>query len=122
MNNYCKIYFTTQEILSIIENNIHTFFNLNKNQIDLNKNMDFDNTKQSEFPDGFLFFRYTLDFEPDNLEKSECIILINKLLDWFWDHNIPAVASCDYKNELVNKGGYNNSGLPFPHPRDIAKT
>jgi len=114
-NDYCKIYFTSKEDLSIIDNNINTSYLDLKNQIFLNKNMDFDKNKESEFPDGFLFFRYTLDFEPEKLEAQECITIISSLLNWFWNNNIPAVASCDYENELVNKGGYNDRAVPFPN-------
>lgn len=114
-NNYCKIYFTSTDILSNIDNNIGRGFPyLDENQIYLNKNMDFDKNRECEFPDGFLFFKYTLDFEPEKLEKKECIRIVNSLLNWFWNNDIPAVASCDYENELVHKGGYNNQAVPFP--------
>jgi hypothetical protein len=118
MGNHCKIYFTSNENLSAIDENIESVFlnikNIKDSQIYLNKNMDFDKNKEFEFPDGFLFFKYTLDFESDELEEKDCVVIINILLTYFWDKNFPAIASCDYENELINKGGYNNESVPFP--------
>lgn len=52
--------------------------------------------------------------ESNELIKDDFSNLLSSILVWFWDNNIPAIASYDYENELIKKGGYNDKTIPFP--------
>lgn len=79
----------------------------------IEENSDYDKTKQYEFPDGFLYFQYILDIE-FKTEKKEIIFIINKILKWFWDNKMSAIATYKYENKLVLNGGYKSKDIPFP--------
>ena len=40
--------------------------------------------------------------------------LVDRLLNRLWSQGLPAVAACDYENELPRAGGYNNRSVPWP--------
>ncbi len=84
-------------------------------EIDIDENEEFDDIKEKEFPDGFLFFPFRLDLEfNENVCKQDCIKFTNILLKLFWSKNKSAVSACDYENQLINKGGYKSEEVPFP--------
>ena len=40
--------------------------------------------------------------------------LVERLLPLLWERGIPAVAACDYEDELPEKGGYKSRAVPWP--------
>jgi hypothetical protein len=120
MNNHCKIYVSFSKSLKSIRDKIYKNFSTKivstEIQIYFNDNEDYNKKEMYNFPDGFLYFEYTIDIEMKELEKQNVSIL-NDILNWFWNNNIPAIASCDYENQLTNLGGYKNESLPFPSKR-----
>ena len=59
-----------------------------------------------EWPSGFLYFPYRVEAGPKRA--------VERLLPLLWDRGIPAVASCDYEDELPEKGGYKSRAIPWP--------
>jgi hypothetical protein len=83
-------------------------------EIDIRMNAEADKARVREFPDGFLFFRYTLEIYPSPAARREDrVALTATLLRLFWSQGLPAVAACDYEDELLFGGGYNNRSVPW---------
>ncbi len=54
----------------------------------------------------FYDFCYYLDYSPeDDLEEQVSVDIVTKILKYFWDNNIPAVAACEYSEQLPMNGG-----------------
>lgn len=120
MDMDCRIYFHCKkgEIYSFIKQlkekydfqvsflNDYTF-----EQFDLyiDDNDDADNKKTVDFPDGFLYFNYSMEL----CFRGDRVKLTNDILDVLWSNRIPAVAACDYEDELYKCGGYKNRDLPW---------
>ena len=82
-------------------------------EISINRNDEFNEEKQKVFPDGFLFFRFIIDLDFVENNNINPVSEVNRVLTWFWENNYPAIASCDYEVELLNKGGYNSVDVPW---------
>lgn len=114
--NFCKIYLSCTKPLNVIEEDIKLIFGSNESKIDfyIDENDEYDVYKEKDFPDGFLFFKYTIDISfPDDFSKLDCVNYINKVLTMFWENEFPAIASYDFENELVKKGGYKSQDIPW---------
>src|SRR5438128_2209958 len=75
-------------------------------EVDFRKNPDFDALRSQEFPDGFLFFPYSLEFYAHPEQSLEARIdLVTKVLEALWSQSFPAVAACDYEDMLPRTGG-----------------
>jgi len=49
-------------------------------------------------------------------ERNPC------LLTWLWlEQKMPAVAACDYEEQLPFSGGYKSSGLPWPASESVGR-
>ena len=120
----CKIYVETplerHELLSAIGNllsgseRVNTIYTSDLT-IDVLYNSDRDEKHCKDFPDGFLFFRYCIEIYPvsgHTPESRKRIIL--EMLNYLWSQSWPAVAACDYENELPNNGGYKSPLGPWP--------
>jgi len=84
-------------------------------EIEARDNVDLQTAKVGYFPDGFLFFRFVLEYYPRaGTERPERIALIAGLLQHIWKHGWAAVAACDYEAELPHGGGYREPSLPWP--------
>jgi hypothetical protein len=84
-------------------------------ELELRRNLERDEVSARVFPDGFLHFQYVLEFyRHPELKHEEEVEYVARLLDRLWSHMLPAVASCDYENELPFQGGYKESSLPWP--------
>lgn len=67
------------------------------------------------FPNNFFEFNNTIEFLWDKHELTdEAISMIEKMLYYFWDQNIPAVAASIYDDRLPYGGGYKSQNLPWP--------
>jgi hypothetical protein len=78
-------------------------------------NNAFDKHTQCQFPDGFLHFKFKLEFSFLEQTVNEFHVdVISKTLQWLWAQNIPTVASCDYEEKLPHNGGYKDATLPWP--------
>jgi hypothetical protein len=77
-------------------------------------NDEYEKRKKLEFPGGFLYFKYMMEFEYPLDSHKYVLGSISKLLNELWVLGVPAVASCSFENELPNSGGYGNRSLPWP--------
>ena len=75
-------------------------------RLDAERNDDYEAARAREFPDGFLHFRFRI--EVDSRAVTE------RLLPLLWERGLPAVAACDYEDELPEKGGYKSRAIPWP--------
>ncbi len=115
-NFYCKIFIDTdlnkddisQILINLTDGQNNKWGLLTKEyEMDIKINDDFDLKKRSQFPDGFLYYRFYLDIEPtegtlqENYFKS-----LSDLLESLWSLNYQVVAVCDFEEELPRKGGY----------------
>ena len=102
---YCKLYIhsdAASTILSVLKKQFgvpekkaccyifHAF------DICISKNKEADSNKMRTYPDGFLYYECIaeLDIYDPYIQTTDAIL---KLL---WEHQLPAVASCDYEAEL----------------------
>lgn len=116
MDKDCLIYLTSELELNYIELELNSKFKNDVIELIILKNHDYDSLRQSEYPDGFLYFRYILEinFLFENIETLKVVTIVNNVLDFLWKNNISAIASCDYENLLKNNGGYKNFSTPWP--------
>ncbi|TGV05244.1 1,4-dihydroxy-6-naphthoate synthase [Mesorhizobium sp. M00.F.Ca.ET.186.01.1.1] len=115
-NLYCKLFIDTDmDNLSLVNlvgqistGSIQKRVIVNKySEIYVNQNDDFDETLRGKNGDGFLHARYFLDIEPSlNVEQTEYIACVARLLEGLWKRGCQAVAACDFEEELPNHGGY----------------
>ncbi|QDU79636.1 hypothetical protein Pla110_13470 [Polystyrenella longa] len=81
----------------------------NWGEIDVVNNEDFDENRAIQEPDGFLFYRFYLEMEPEAAVPEEVYIKsVGTLLSDLWDLDAKAVAACDFEESLPMKGGYNS--------------
>ncbi|MGP0069294.1 MAG: hypothetical protein ACLQGP_37550 [Isosphaeraceae bacterium] len=84
-------------------------------ELELRRNPDRNKISARQFPDGFLHFRYALEFyRHPGVRHEEELDYVARLLALLWSHKFPAVAACDYDDELPHQGGYKDSSLPWP--------
>jgi hypothetical protein len=84
-------------------------------EIEVRKNKEANQHRAGEFPDGFLYFRYALEvYASPTSQHAEQVALVDRLLNQLWSEGLPAVAACDYENELSRAGGYTNRFVPWP--------
>ena len=125
MDSSCILYCSSELDIKEFQSEIATFLNLQREtfsffhgdffELSISKNDEFNSKLQHDFPDGFLYFKYLLSFAfNDTLVTNTQIELINKILGWMWNKNIPTIAACDYEDKLLNNGGYRNTSLPWP--------
>ena len=85
--------------------------------VDVHKSRDFNAERSSEFPDGFLYFRYRVEVYTE-IEEADAEVkqVVERILDFLWSTGYPAVAACDFEEELPHKGGYKSLRIPWPAP------
>jgi hypothetical protein len=86
-------------------------------EIDVQRNDEFDETQRLEFPDGFLNFRFLVEVYTDDAGTPHCSHVVIQMLEYFWAQGFPAVAACDYEDDLPNGGGYKSQSIPWPAVR-----
>ena len=120
----CRIYVdancTLNELVSIIANSLSGLADMRTvqtphSEIDVVDNDKFDEKRRRDFPGGFNYFRYSVEIYPlVGLPHIDRVALVADLLKYFWSQNWPAVAVCDYEQELPNNGGYKSPSTPWP--------
>lgn len=119
---YCKIYLQSElsltelqfEIAKKLHGQIHGYSILIENiEIDVSKSNDFDEKKSKEFPDGFLYFKYTIEVFGNNGKIESFLNIVSCVLEFFWAKGTPAVAACDFEQALPQKGGYKSKNIPW---------
>ena len=110
-----KIYENTKDKHSL-EQSIKAldFENEKHFEIEITANNDFDKTKSSIFPDGFLYFPFIISYYKEEKKHDEPDIQNTiKILNKLWSNGIPAIAASDYEERLPERGGYNSKNVPW---------
>ena len=82
--------------------------------IEIRTNDEFDFYKAQNFPDGFLFFPYSIEIDIiEDIKMEDVVNEISKILNFFWQNSFTAIASCDFENLLPEKGGYKSKKIPW---------
>lgn len=121
---YCKIFISKHEVdaLSLHSNVANYLFekhSILKNsptlfEFEILRNKEFDQQKQTIFPDGFLFFPLFIEISgsDDNLTfNMDCVA---EVLKYQWSNNYSAIASCNFEHLLPENGGYKSTRIPWP--------
>lgn len=106
-NLYCKIYLDSHleidKLFQLINKAVAGKYDpirtikTDWGEIDVRKNSEFDEGKSEDF----LFWKYYLDIEPQGgIEQKTYINKIAELIKTLKSKNIPAIASCDFEQEL----------------------
>ena len=125
MDNFCRIYTTGLLTINDLKFQISELLDLKKTSISnfasefvhvwITTNDEFDKRREMEFPDGFLYFKYSIEFDFKDEEVKEFQVdLISKTLEWLWEQDMAAVAACDYEEKLPQSGGYKSLQQPWP--------
>jgi len=85
-------------------------------EIEVLKSNDADTLRRLDFPDGFLYFSFKVDIYVDaaRMTPEERVRLVDQLLHLFWKNGHPAVAACDYEDQLRLGGGFKSADVPWP--------
>jgi hypothetical protein len=77
-------------------------------------NDDADSVRKVDFPGGFLYFDNIVEvyFSP-NIEQEARAATVATVLTCLWELGLPAVAACDYEDELPKSAGTDGSA-PWP--------
>lgn len=120
----CSIYVSGLVSEENLKSGFSSFLNAEVNEIScvdkgdyklyIEENGDFDEYRQRDFPDGFLYFRYLIYLEFKN-ETVEALYVdeTTRILNWLWSQNLAAVAACDYEALLPENGGYKSQNVPW---------
>jgi hypothetical protein len=83
--------------------------------VEIRRNEVADELQARKFPDGFLHFSYCLElYLNPAISQKERVHFVAGMLNGLWSQGLPAVAACDYENELPHGGGYQDTSLPWP--------
>jgi hypothetical protein len=82
--------------------------------VDVLKNEDYDSNRRRQFPDGFVYFRYTLDLYMNDAPVKTKAAIVTRLLKQLWDWDYPAVAASAFEDRLPKRGGYKSRAVPWP--------
>ena len=94
---------------------VSSFIHNEIGELEIRRNEDRNDVLAQQFPDGFLHFHYVLELYPRSTPRREDEVnYVARLLQTLWSSGFPAVASCDYENELPHHGGYRDTSLPWP--------
>lgn len=83
-------------------------------QVEVLTNEDYDSNRRRTFPDGFVYFRYTLDLYMPDAPITRQAAIVTRLLKRLWEWGFPAVAACAFEDRLPKRGGYQNRSAPWP--------
>lgn len=84
-------------------------------EVEVLKNEDYDSNRRRQFPDGFVYFRYTLDLYMSEASLARQAAIVRRLITHLWDWGFPAVAACAFEDRLPQRGGYRSRAIPWPN-------
>ena len=99
----CDVYVHTHEDRDALAGRLERELGV---RLHVERNDDRDEVRAREFPSGFLYFQYVIEAGPQ--------ALVERLLRALWDAGVPAVAACDYEDDLPEGGGYKSRAIPWP--------
>ena len=122
---FCRIYITRkpilrQELLISISNLYRSelvrnlYIERDGFSLDVTKNDEYDENKSKIFPDGFLYFPFSIEIDfSDEISEESAAKDVGELLEFLWKNNYTAIASCDFEEILPESGGYRSRNIPW---------
>lgn len=114
----CKVYIdadiSSTELISLIEPILFDEGEKVSLEVDVVENEDYDSKRRRLFPDGFIYFRYTLDLYMPDVPPTRKAEVVTRLLKFLWDYGYPAVAASPFEDRLPKRGGYRSRSVPWP--------
>jgi hypothetical protein len=114
----CKVYVdadvSNTELISLIEPALFEAPDKVSLEVDVLENEDYDSKRRRLFPDGFIYFRYTLDLYMPDVPPTRKADVVTRLLKFLWDYGYPAVAASPFEDRLPKRGGYRSRSVPWP--------
>lgn len=112
---YCGLYVDASESEEVFAKGLANFLRLvtdkwndiKSSEVSINilQNDDFDINERTDAENGFLFYRYKLEIEPnEELGQQNAVKFVSKILEYLWSKGYPATAACGYEDNLPNKG------------------
>ena len=109
---YCKVFIDTnlnyEELFSLIMQYIDgkkdavSYINTDWCSICVKNNKDYNTELYMLNPDDFIYWKYYLDIEPNDIEEREYINKVSNLLKYIRKHCIAVIAACDFEQEIDN--------------------
>lgn len=82
--------------------------------IEVRQNEEYDEKKAKYFPDGFLYFPFSVEIDiQDDISKADAAKEISIILKFLWESNHTAIASCEFEELLPESGGYKSKAIPW---------
>lgn len=121
---FCRIYFNGNnvqkqfllfQLCDLLEEKLKDNFYIENDffSIDVSKNDEFHEQKSNEFPDGFLYFPLSIEIDIHFDDEVKASAMVDKILKFLWSNDYSAVASCDFEELLIEKGGYKSRNIPW---------
>lgn len=109
-NLYCKVFLDTtmdyEELFAIVKNCIYgkkvavTYINSHWCELSVKKNKEYNTAQYLLDPSDFIFWKYYLDIEPNDIGEREYIKKVSALLKQLKEYCNDVVAACDFEDEL----------------------
>ncbi len=114
----CKVFVDADvsepELIGLISPVLFTAEDKVSLEVEVLKNQEYDTRLRQQFPDGFVYFRYTLDLYMNSAPLKRQSAIVTRLIECLWDWGFPAVAACAYEDRLPERGGYKSRTVPWP--------
>ena len=82
--------------------------------VEVRPNEEYDEKKEKIFPDGFLYFPYSVEIDiHDDVDKVCAAEEMSEILRFLWRNGYTAIASCDFEDLLPENGGYKSKNIPW---------
>jgi hypothetical protein len=79
----------------------------------IERNDEWDKSKQVQYPDGFLYFPLSIGIDFSNEDEAAASLIVGKMLILLWKNGYSAIASCSFEHLLPEKGGYKSKNIPW---------
>lgn len=122
---FCRIYITresinSKDLLVAVSNLLGAELVSNKYvekdgySVEVRSNDEYDKKKEKIFPDGFLYFPFSIEIDIlDEITKEDAAGEVGRILEFLWENNYTAIASCNFENLLPEEGGYKSKNIPW---------
>lgn len=110
---YCKMFIDTdiiyEELFALVlkfvggKKQAVTYISTQWCDISIQKNNEYNAEYYLLEPKDFLYWRYYLDIEPNEIEESAYIKNVSDLLEYIRGHCNDAIVACDFEDELYTK-------------------
>lgn len=108
---YCKIFIDTNMEYDELFLNVMNYVNGKKKSFSyvvgkwcdmfINKNKEYNEEKHMQDVDNFLYWKYYLDIEPDDIEDAGYIEKISDLIKYLRGYCNDVIVACDFEDKII---------------------